>query len=240
MAVADKVRWKRLVNQVRYFYSEIDSIEEISKEVATEFQQFFLNFAAASGLDINRLNQENAERVRNAYVGPVIGDSELTSINASSIAALVPYRDISDLNQANEDTRTYEQIKDDTEIHESFNRLFKKLALRLHPDKMNNSVTIEQGIENIELFNKAKTALDEKRYFVLLDLAERFGITQSRNYKQQTRWMKRKINEMQEDIVLKKRTYNYKFAECETEEQKEILARSFIEQLFGIVLPQSS
>jgi hypothetical protein len=237
MAVADKVRWKRLVNQVRYFYGEIDLVAEIGKDASGEFQQFFLNFAARSGLDVNKLNQENQERIRNIYSSPAIENDEFTLIGSSSISALVPYRNISDSNEPEEDTRTYEQIKDDAEIHESFNRLFKKLAMKLHPDKIRNNVTIEQGIENIELFNKAKVALDEKRYFVLLDLAERFGITQSRNYKQQNRWMKRKVYEMEQDISKSKQTYNYKFAECETEEQKERLAKSFINQLFGIILP---
>ena len=128
----------------------------------------------------------------------------------------------------------YSETQDDLEIHESFKKLFKRLALKLHPDKVGGQVTIEQGMENLALFKEAKNALDEKKYFVLLDLAERFRITQSRNYKQQIRWMKRESTKISGDVRNQKDTYNYLFSECETDEQKNALVRKFILQLFKI------
>lgn len=235
MAISDKVRWKRLVNEIRYLHNESDLIEEISNDSATDFYEFYLNFAAKNGLDVQKLNEENGPRVAAAYGTQADDDDTFLPISGSDVSALVPYKNPNKSSAAA--PNNYETTKDDSEVHESFNKLFKKLALKLHPDKMYGNVTIEQGMENLKLFKEAKCALEEKRYFFLLDLADKYGITQSRNYKQQNRWMKRKISNLKEEVAHSKTTYNYLFSECETEEEKQTLVKKFIAQLFGIILP---
>ena len=46
--------------------------------------------------------------------------------------------------------------------------------------------------------------------------------------------MRRQIDILDLKLESKKTTYNYLFAECETEEEKDTLVRRFIKQLFGI------
>ena len=89
-------------------------------------------------------------------------------------------------------------------------------------------------MENLRLFQEAQSALREKRYFVLLDLAERYNVTQPRNYKQQIRWMKKESERLNNRISEHKQSYNYIFAECETDEQRDTLVRRFLMHLFQI------
>ena len=55
-----------------------------------------------------------------------------------------------------------------------------------------------------------------------------------KNFKQQTRWMKARIRQIDQEINSKKNTYNYVFSECETEEEKNKVVKNFLTQIFQI------
>ena len=68
----------------------------------------------------------------------------------------------------------------------------------------------------------------------MLDLAEKYGVSIPKNYKQQINWMKREIDSLESKLNSKKKTYNHLFAESESDEEKNDLVKRFIKQLFGI------
>ena len=230
MGASEKIRWKRMVNEIRFLHNEKELIEQINEEASVEFQEHYVKFAAQKGVDIKQLNKQHEERIQKIYNTntPKISSEKFSDIEEPTPGALVV------CNTPSEPETEYGEMQDNTEVHDSFNKLFKRLALKLHPDKITGAVTIEQGMENLRLFQEAKEALDKRKYFVLLDLAEKYGISQSRNYKQQIRWMKKECKELEVKIAKQKDTYNYIFANCETDEQKDNLIRKFIYQLFGI------
>ena len=77
-----------------------------------------------------------------------------------------------------------------------------------------------------------KEALEEKRYFVLLDCADKYKIPLPKNYKQQTRWMRKEIDMVNHSIDGKTNSYNYLFAECESDEARDSLIHRFMQQVF--------
>jgi hypothetical protein len=232
MAASDKIRWKRMVNEIRFLHNEKELIQQINSEAGPNFQEHYLKIAAENGLDIKALNKENEEKIKEAYTedAPSFSSEDFPDMGDPQPGALTVCPQ-----PAAEDPE-HNETQDDIEIHDSFNKLFRRLAMKLHPDKMGGSVTIEQGIENLHLFQEAKEALNKRKYFILLDLAERFSITQSRNYKQQIRWMKKESSRIAGTIDREKDTYNYLFADCETDDQKDTIVKRFLFQLFGILL----
>ena len=86
------------------------------------------------------------------------------------------------------------------------------------------------------MFKKAKEALDERCYFVLLECAEKYNIPLPKNYKQQTRWMKRELMTAVARIGEETNTYNYRFADCEDDECKDNLIRDFLNHVFQLNL----
>ena len=82
------------------------------------------------------------------------------------------------------------------------------------------------------MFTDALESLENKKYYILLDIAERFKMTTPKNYDLQTRWMKRESDSVSTNIAEVKNTYNYLFGVSETNEEKENLIRKFLQQLF--------
>ena len=125
------------------------------------------------------------------------------------------------------------ESKDKDEMHKTFKDLFKKLALNLHPDRVGD-LTPEEREVRLSMFKDAKQALDKGDYFLLLDMSERFNIRIPKNFKQQTRWMKARIKQIDQEIQAQKHTYNYVFSECETEDEKVKVVKNFLRQIFQI------
>jgi hypothetical protein len=120
--------------------------------------------------------------------------------------------------------------KDDEETKEIFRKMFKKLAMHLHPDR-HYGLSEEEKEYRLELFKEARAAYNEERYFVLLDLFEKYKVGLPKNYKQQTRWMLKKIEELDTDIENYKNSFTYLYSECETEDEKEKVVAMFVFQI---------
>ena len=67
----------------------------------------------------------------------------------------------------------------------------------------------------------------------MLKLALKFEIALPRNHQQQIKWMKKELEKLQATIEKEKTTYNYRFSECETEDEKDSVVIKFMAQLFG-------
>ena len=68
----------------------------------------------------------------------------------------------------------------------------------------------------------------------MLEIAESLGISTPKNYALQTRWMKREIAVVMDNISVEKSTYNFLFSEAETDEEKDLLIRKFMFHLFRV------
>ncbi len=238
MSATLKMRWQRLVNKIAYLHEESELLDSIIKESGADFNEYYGDFCKKLEIDIKALNDENEERIRKAYgVGDeASGVEEATKALTDLRQQLVTYIEptVYSTEEEIEDTSEYQMTQDEKEIHESFNKLFRKIAMELHPDKLSKIKSEEERKEKVQKFNKVKQALDQKKYFVLLDVAKELNITTPRNYKQQIRWMKKEITKIEDSIEASKKTYNYLFSECDTEDEKDDLIVKFMKQLFGV------
>ena len=228
MRASNLLKWKRTLNELRFKYSELEFIKDINETHAQEFQLYLEDFCNTKNVDLVDLNK-NLLAAQSVKIQEKV--QERLSIPETEIddtGALVVYHDTPE-------PVTDEEVlvKDGRELSDAFAKLFKQIALYLHPDRLQN-LSLKEKEERLELFKDAQAALKEEKYYFLLDLSERFGIRTPKNYKQQTRWMKSKIQEIDSEINHEKTTYNYKYAECETEDEKERLMRNFIFQVFKV------
>jgi isopropylmalate/homocitrate/citramalate synthase len=231
MSVSQKLRWRRYLNKLRFVHEEIEIVEEISTKTGPDFQAYLESYCAKNNINLRSLNRDHSEKVEEAYKnlrwrkqkGNLLGDCE---------DEIEP--DVLQFADENVSEENIEFEREDTEIHETFSKLFKKIALYLHPDRLPKNLTEQEVKQHIDIFNNAKQSLEERRYFILLDLAEKYGVSIPKNYKQQINWMKREIDSLESKLNSKKKTYNHLFAESESDEEKNDLVKRFIKQLFGI------
>lgn len=228
MRASNLLRWKRTLNELKFKHSELEFIEDINSTHAQEFQMYLEDFCEQREIDLVDLN-------RNLLAAQTIKivereEKELPQLPEGGIAEdgalIIRHR-------APDSAADDELEKDSRELSDAFAKLFKQIALYLHPDR-SQGLTPEEKAERLELFKEAQAALKEERYYFLLELSERFGVRTPKNYKQQARWMKIKVQELDFKIDQEKTTYNYKYAECDTEEEKNQLIKNFIYQVFQV------
>jgi hypothetical protein len=242
MAVSTKIRWKRYINELRFINEELDFVKEINKASSREFQAHYEDYCVKNELDLAGLNKEHSAKLDKLYQGegtpednkqnPELGaytDGSLVIHNAPPEQQL----NSSDGEVYPQQLGDYQMSKDEMEIHEAFNKVFRKIALLLHPDKLDKSLTDEERDVKLNMFKEAKTALEERKYFIILDIAEKFNITTPKNYKQQIRWMKKETGTLNEELSKEKNTYNYIFSECDSDREKDNIVKRFMSQLFG-------
>lgn len=228
MRATDLVRWHRAVNEIRYKHNELELLKEMSEDYGPIFRQHLQRYCEENEVDLPSLEKQRGLSVS---IRKGKENHERAAIEEETGGALV----VADEHMMDEEPAppAEPESKDTSEVHEVFKKLFKKLATHLHPDRV-MGLTEEERHDRLEMFKEAKQALDEERYFFLLDLSDRFKVRLPRNYRQQTRWMKNKIKQLDREIKTQQATYNFAYAECETEEEKEKLIKMFLKQLYGI------
>lgn len=223
-----------MINEIEFLNDELDLINELTKDAGLEFESYYRAFCAQRELDRNQLNQENKERIKDLYgKDPEILPQDISVLEHSGSAALVP----SEHEETEEEQQSLEEMEIFKGLHDEFNKLFKKLALKLHPDRIENFISNDEYKRRLAWdFSKAKAAIEKKKYFNLIQLAKKYDVLIPENYDDQIKWFRKEREQLNSEIRQIKGTYNYKFAECENDDERDALMKSFIKQVFRFIV----
>ncbi len=230
MADKTKIKLRRVLNELRYLYEELGFIEDICKGGATDFDSYYKKYCAENDIDIKKLNKEHAERIQKAYgVEPSQEPETPSDVPHSGTTDISTFLEVPEKEFTPDDDEKFK------EMHVMFNKIFKKLALRLHPDRIDNYIL--DNNEKFKLkndFSNARRFLEKKAYSRLLDVAKKYDIYATENLELQVLWFQKERNNIRKHISEQKLTYNYVFAECESDKKKDNLIKDFLHQLFGL------
>ena len=234
MPFKPRTTWKRLINEIGFLYDELDLIEELTKDAGIEFEMYYRAYCARNDIDRNEMNAQNREKIKDLYgKDPEILPQDLPVSEFSGSADIV----VSERETTDEEQLEFEQREMFKELHEDYNKLFKKLALRLHPDKIENYIADDEYKKKLSWdISKAKSAIEKKNYYTLIQLAKKYDIYIPEKYELQNEWFKKQRDKLGAEVNQLKGTYNYKFAECDTDAHRDRLMASFISQVFGIIV----
>ena len=230
MIKTTKIKYRRLMNELEYLHEESELLEDIIGAAAGDFEAYYREFCAQNNIDINKLNDQNKDRISDLYgVKPEeVKETPISEYSGSTAMIKI---------ETPEDEPLFEETEEESgrfkKLHEYFNKLFKKLAMQLHPDRIENFTANDEYKRKMAWdFSEAKSALDKKNYFKLIKVAKKYNIYVTEHFTLQLKWFKKERDVLMNSISKAKTTYNYKFSECETDEQKDEVIKQFMWHLF--------
>ena len=200
-------RYKRLVKELLFAHSELEYVKEVLKEAHSEFESFYQDYCRKKNIPVDELNKNNSERLEKVY------PSNKPKTNEEGIVQ-------------------YETDDTDKENHKIFQRMYRMVAKKLHPDKFSNLDQTPEVIEKIESFKQATGAYNKKNWAEFLDICEKYDILPTR-YEKINSLIRDEISEIGKEVNNKKLSFSWRLYECEDDvECKDKVIKDFLYQLF--------
>ncbi len=210
MSVAVK-KYKKLVKELLFAYSELEYVDEVLKDAHADFQNYYKSFCDKHSVPVDQLNKDNAEKLTKVY------PPNEQKVNEAGLVH-------------------FEKTDEDKKEHKIFQRMYRIVAKKLHPDKFSNQEQTPEIGEKIESFKKATAAYDKKNWSVFLDICEKYDILPTR-YEKINSLIKSEIIEIGNTIDKKKLSFSWRLYECEDDEAcMEMTIKDFLYQLFKFKL----
>jgi hypothetical protein len=117
--------------------------------------------------------------------------------------------------------------------NERAKKLFKQIASKTHPDRL-QSLSYSEKARKIEMFIKARKAAKEKNWYQLCEIALDLGIKLPKADKEQVEWLEKQSKKISRDIERVTKTYAWIYHEAPEGQHKEAVMAQYIKERFGI------
>ena len=113
-----------------------------------------------------------------------------------------------------------------------FQRIFRGIAKKIHPDKFSNMEQTPDIVEKQEMFKRASEALDNEKWGQLLEIAEELDI-HPQKYEKVNALLREEISDLNKQIAAMEKTFGWHMSQAETDKQKDKVIISFLKSLFN-------
>ena len=200
-------RYKKLVKELLFAYSELEYVDEVLKDAHAEFEHYYQDYCKRNEVPIDKMNQENADRLEKVYP---------KKQNKTDEEGIIQY----------------EEPKANKENHKIFQRMYRIIAKKLHPDKFSNQEQTIEVLEKIEAFKQATGAYNKNNWAKFLDICEKYDILPTR-YEKINSLIREEISEIGKKVNEKKLSFSWRLYECEDDKTcKDKVIKNFLYQLF--------
>ena len=198
MGKLDK-RQEAAILKLRYAKADCEYAQMVAETVGPEFDKGFLDWCAKNDI----LTAQQREEYR-AKINPISEEE--------AEANFIPDE---------EEAPTSSKKKNPAVM-----KVFKKIAAKIHPDKLVNSE--EHYREQMEeVYSRATKAMQENDWYSLYLICMDLRIRLPRITKEQIRIIEQRANEYMEETKKFKNSYAWVYDEAETEQEKEEIFRNF-------------
>ena len=197
-------KYKKLLQEVKYLRSELEYQNEVLAEYHQLFEEYYRSWCAQNNIDIGKQEEQNSDRVEKILPKPKVAEQKYDSND------MVVFEE------------PKQELKEDTK---KMNKLYRKLAMELHPDKQN-------GDE--KRFTRLNEAYENGKWSVLLEEAIELGIEPD-NFSYLSKLLRNEAKELKKQITHNKGVYSWKYYECDEDEDCKIkLIKDFLKHLFNL------
>ena len=144
-------------------------------------------------------------------------------------AAIVKYQQAEEQKEKEVETSL---TQDEIRRKKIFQRIFRGIAKKIHPDKFSNMEQTPDILKKQEMFKQASEAFDNQKWGQLLEIAEELDI-HPQKYEKVNELLREEISDLNKKIASKQKSFGWHMAEAETEEQKDKVVISFLKTLFN-------
>ncbi len=200
-------RYKKLVKELLFAYSELEYVDEALKDAHVEFELYYQNYCKRNNIPIEKMNKENAGRLEKVY------PKKQSKTDEEGIVQ-------------------YEETTADKKNSRVFQRMYRIVAKKLHPDKFSNQEQTAEVMEKIESFKQATGAYNKNNWAKFLDICEKYDILPTR-YEKINSLIRDEISEIGKKVNHKKLSFSWRLYECEDDDVcKDKVIKNFLYQLF--------
>ena len=201
-------KYKKLVKQLLFAHSELEYVEAVLSDAHIEFEKYYQQFCKENDVPVEELNQKHSNKLEKIF------PKQQQAISADGVVQ-------------------YDKPPEDTPAHKIFQKMYKVVAKRLHPDKFESQEKTHEILEKIEAFKEATGAYNKKNWAKFLDICEKYDILPTR-YEKINLAIREEIDETNQKIRNKKLSFSWRLYECdENGPCKRKIISDFLKQLFG-------
>ena len=209
------LQYKKLVKELLFVYSEKEYMQEVLKSSHNDFERYYLDFCYAYGINKEKFEKRNAEKL-SKMLPPPKQTQEDDSGRVPMEAPPPPKKDAA---------------------YRTFNRIYRLIAKKIHPDKFSNQPRTEEIEQKETLFKQASSAFNQQNWGSLLEVAEKLDI-KPHSFDGLNRRIRDEISNVKKEVANIETMYSWKFHLCEEDEDcKNRLMKLFVKQLFNLEIP---
>jgi hypothetical protein len=209
VAVSTFKLYKKLSNELKFKYSELDYVEQACVEGNIEFEEYYRKFCDKHGISISELESKVPDKVKQfKNETPTLSEEEREKIIDASMD------------------------EQGSKAKKVFQRIFRGIAKKIHPDKFSNVEKTVDIMEKEEMFKKASYAFDNEKWGMLLEIAEELDV-HPQKYEKINELLRDEISDVNKKIVAKQKSFGWHISEAETDKQRDQIVISFLKTLFN-------
>lgn len=204
-------RYRRLVKELIYVYSELEFIEEAASEIHANFETYYQEFCKRKNVPLEELNKSNSEKLEKVFPKKKLPEVDEAGIIKKQEA---------------------EGTKVTKDVQRVFTKMYRSLTSLIHPDKFANQEQTQEVKEKTNHFKSATSAYNSRNWSKFLDICEKFDVYPTR-YDGLNKVIADEISDINKKIVEKKKMFSWRLYECEEDtECKDKIVENFLFQLF--------
>lgn len=163
--------------------------------------------------------------------------SEINSEFSSALAAK-KRQDLFESKEVEEMAESEEEEKDIKEIDPLFKKLFRKIVVKCHPDRMDPDLSIKQQAEYIDFYDQANKAKDDDNMALLITIAIKLEIELSEEYYEHINKISEESEKIQEEINNIQGSIAWQWFHSD-EDQRDKLLDDYIKHMETVLLQQN-
>ena len=203
-----KTKYKKLLLELEYLYSDLDYHNDVQEEATREFQKGFGAYCKEHNIN---------------YETDIIKEEE-REVQVSDPDKVI-FRD-EDGHPSREDVKEIENSSRPEEIR----KLFKQIATKTHPDKFSNAKNAEKAL-NMQVFLQAKSAAEDNNYFKLQQIAQRLGLELPEITQKQIKLMEKEAKRLRIKLKRLQKTVAWVWFDQEDDDRRNDVMQRYVTSL---------